>query len=228
LGAAAAELSNVNLMIDAEQTYLQPAIDSLVMQAQREFNGQRAVVMNTYQCYLRDSVDRLVLDLGAAKDSGYVFGVKLVRGAYMNQERRLAAERGYDDPIFAEIGQTHQAFDGAVTLMLDRIDGCDVLIGSHNERSIRLAVRGMHTRGLPPQSPRVAFAQLLGMCDFVTFKLAQKGFRAYKYVPYGPVKEVLPYLLRRAQENSDMLGTGGKEMTLVFKELAGRISPIKF
>ncbi|CEM00556.1 unnamed protein product [Vitrella brassicaformis CCMP3155] len=225
VGRVAAEceaLGSVSVLIDAEQTYMQPAIEYVTLQAMRTHNKERAVVYNTYQGYLKKCEERLLLGIAQAHAEGFHLGVKLVRGAYMYQERRLAAEKGYEDPICRSLEDTHASYDGCVAHILDSLHRIEVVLGTHNEQSIKKAVAGLHLRGLSPTSPRVAFAQLLGMCDHITFKLGASGFAAYKYVPYGPIKEVLPYLLRRAEENSDLLGSSGKETLLILQELAGR------
>uniref|UniRef100_A0A0G4GI73 Proline dehydrogenase n=1 Tax=Chromera velia CCMP2878 TaxID=1169474 RepID=A0A0G4GI73_9ALVE len=222
-------LGNVRVLVDAEQSYMQSAIDWMANGAAARFNrGGRAVVMNTYQCYLKDASTRLVLDLQRAEAEGWLMGAKLVRGAYMEQERRLAAEGGTEDPIHPTKEATHACFDACAAELIRRLPfGAEVLLGTHNEDSILKAVGLMKDLGLPLDTPGFAVAQLLGMCDHVTFGLAAHGCRAFKYVPYGPVLDVLPYLLRRAEENSDLLGTGGKEMRLMGRALMSKVG-VKF
>lgn len=229
LAAAAAE-AGVTLMIDAEQTYLQPAIDHVTLTIQRDYNRERGVVYNTYQAYLRDCIPRLRMAHAAAQRHGFKFGAKLVRGAYMVQERARAERLGYEDPIQPDIQSTNASYDACVNFLLNRIaedDGTEVMIATHNEQSVHQAVMTMAQLGIRRKEGGVSFGQLLGMCDHVSFSLGKAGYGAYKYVPYGPVHEVIPYLVRRAQENSGMLGSSGKETRMMMREALRRIMPGK-
>jgi proline dehydrogenase len=222
--AAAAAGRGVRLMVDAEQSSMQPAIDAIVAALQREHNRERAAVFGTYQCYLADAPARLALDLERARRGGYLFGAKLVRGAYMHLERRRAEAAGAPSPVWGSAGETHAAYDAAVATMLPRVreQGAEVMVATHNKASVERAVAGMAAEGLQPSAP-VYFGQLFGMADHLTYALGQNGFRAYKYVPFGPIDEVLPYLVRRAQENSDVLGGAGREAALGAAALRRRL-----
>ncbi|KAL0486837.1 proline dehydrogenase [Acrasis kona] len=221
LADKAADLG-VRLMVDAEQTYFQPAIDHFVLQLQRTYNRERPVIYNTYQCYLKDSYDRIKIDLERARRDGFFFAAKCVRGAYMIQERARARDRGYSSPIHNTIEETHANYHKCVDIVMDNIETCDLMIASHNETTVKHVVQRMQELGIPIRGGGIYFGQLLGMCDHVSFSLGMSGYMAYKYVPYGPVHEVLPYLVRRAEENSNMLGSAKKEIRLLQNELVRR------
>eukprot|EP00922_Rhytidocystis_sp_ex-Travisia-forbesii_P044427 GHVS01066271.1.p1 GENE.GHVS01066271.1~~GHVS01066271.1.p1 ORF type:complete len:608 (+),score=90.81 GHVS01066271.1:125-1948(+) len=223
LGECAAGYPNARVMVDAEQTFLQPAIDLIVMREQHRSNGKRAVVYNTYQAYLKDSQSRLLADLKRGEHLNHRFGVKLVRGAYLVRERELSQRHGYADPINKDLASSHVSYDACVSMLLDNLDQVELLMGTHNENSILKAMNLLQQRGFQPEDAPVSFAQLLGMCDHVSLSLGKAGYSSFKYVPYGPVGEVLPYLLRRAQENSDLLGSSTKEMGLIAQELRRRV-----
>ncbi|EGD79600.1 proline oxidase [Salpingoeca rosetta] len=222
-----AEKHRVRLMIDAEQTYFQPIIDNLVLGLQRKYNKVYGLIYQTYQCYLKDAVLRITHDLERAQREGWWFAAKLVRGAYMEAERKLAEQRGYPDPIHDTIEDTHAAYNRAIQLLMD-FPRCNVLIASHNQDSVEFAVEEMKRRGIDPQTGGVCFAQLRGMSDHLTYTLGLNGYKAYKYVPYGPVNEVMPYLIRRAHENSGMLGGASHELTMISNEIKRRIKNFQF
>ncbi|KAI5133469.1 Proline Dehydrogenase 1 [Manis pentadactyla] len=311
----------VRLMVDAEQTYFQPAISRLTLEMQRKFNVEKPLIFNTYQCYLKDAYDNVTLDAELARREGWCFGAKLVRGAYMAQERARAAEIGYEDPINPTYEATNAMYhrytatccwrwsenehpaqlsslpDGALLTPLHtgrpaspalissstglagrlqnvepshclsfltcgeaavgapwrsrltswpcaclgrsrsplprclshileelkRDTKAEVMVASHNEDTVRFTLRRMEELGLHPAGRQVYFGQLLGMCDHISFPLGQAGFPVYKYVPYGPVMEVLPYLSRRALENSDVLKGSWRERQLLWQELKRRL-----
>lgn len=222
--AERAAAQRVHLMVDAEQTYFQPAIDHMVLNLQKKFNRDFPAIYNTYQCYLTNTAGRVDIDLARAERHGYHFAAKLVRGAYMVQERKRAAKFGYKDPIFPVIQDTHENYHRVMDAILraNVSRGAQVMVATHNERSVRFAVEKMHEYGIPRQRGGVYFGQLLGMCDHVSFSLGAEGYGVYKYVPYGPVREVLPYLIRRAEENGDLLGGAQKERRLIAHELRRR------
>jgi len=220
--AELASKERVHLMVDAEQTYFQPAIDHMVINLQKKFNKEFPAIFNTYQCYLTNTAGRVDVDLARAERHGYYFAAKLVRGAYMFQERKRAAKFGYKDPIFPTIEHTHANFHCVLDKILRNIKNRQVMVASHNETSVRFAVQKMHEYNIPKEGGGVYFGQLLGMCDHVSFSLGAQGYGVYKYVPYGPVREVLPYLIRRAEENGDMLGGAHKERSLIAQELLRR------
>lgn len=170
---------------------------------------------------------RLELDLRKSRRYGYKLGAKLVRGAYMVQERARAAEMGYPDPIWPTLEDTHRCYNAAWATLLEEIKagrGAEVMVASHNETSIKQVVARMDELGLDRATSGVFFGQLLGMCDHVSLSLGQSGYRAFKYIPYGPVDQVIPYLLRRAQENSSLLGGAAKERRLLHQALVARLT----
>lgn len=228
---AAADL-DVRIMIDAEQTYFQPAISRITLEMMRKYNKEKAIVFNTYQCYLRETFGEVCTDLEQAKRQNFYFGAKLVRGAYMEQERERAASMNYPDPICANYEATTDMYHKTLTECLRRIKlmkdcGEDakkigIMVASHNEDTVRFAIERMKEIGISPEDKVICFGQLLGMCDYITFPLGQAGYSAYKYIPYGPVNEVLPYLSRRAQENKGVLKKIQKEKRLLLSEIRRR------
>ncbi|XP_007533448.1 proline dehydrogenase 1, mitochondrial isoform X2 [Erinaceus europaeus] len=218
--------TGVRLMVDAEQTYFQPAISHLALEMQRKFNVDKPLVFNTYQCYLKEAYDNVTLDLERAHREGWCFGAKLVRGAYMAQERARAAEMGYEDPINPTYEATNVMYHRCLNYVLEKLTHntkAEVMVASHNEDTVRFTLRRMEELGLHPTDRQVCFGQLLGMCDQISFPLGQAGFLAYKYMPYGPVMEVLPYLSRRALENSGLLKGARQERKLLWQELQRRL-----
>jgi proline dehydrogenase len=226
--ALLAQKLGVRLMIDAEQSYFQPAIDNLVVGRMKEFNGASSdfpVIFNTYQMYLKDSQQRYTVDMQRAHQGGYKFAAKIVRGAYMHMERKHAEDNGAADPIYASLEDTHASYNGAIEETIRNIGKgreVEIMIATHNQQSVELALKLMKEHGLSA-GDGVFFGQLLGMSDFITLPLGLGGYKAYKYVPYGAVDEVMPYLLRRAQENSDLLGGAKLEIELINKEIKRRL-----
>uniref|UniRef100_A0A3B3DFZ7 Proline dehydrogenase n=1 Tax=Oryzias melastigma TaxID=30732 RepID=A0A3B3DFZ7_ORYME len=219
--------NGVRLMVDAEQTYLQPAISKLTVDLQRLQNREKPVIFNTYQCYLKEAYDSMTADVQLSKREGWHFAAKLVRGAYMDQERERAAEIGYEDPINPDYEATSRMYHRCLDYLLDEIAlnrRARVMVASHNEDTVKHTLRRMNTLGLLPRENLVYFGQLLGMCDQISFPLGQAGFAVYKYVPYGPVSEVMPYLSRRAQENRGFMKGVQKERELLWKELKRRLA----
>lgn len=217
--------SRVRLMVDAEQTYLQPAISRFAVEMQKIYNREKPVIFNTYQCYLKEAFDSVSLDVALSCREGWHFAAKLVRGAYMYQERERAEELGYEDPINPDYESTNRMYHKVLDFVLDEIalnGNANVMVASHNEDTVKHTLRRMNELGLTPRENKVYFGQLLGMCDQISFPLAQAGFPVYKYVPYGPVDEVMPYLSRRAQENRGFMQGAQKERTLLWKELRRR------
>ncbi|XP_031995569.1 proline dehydrogenase 1, mitochondrial isoform X1 [Hylobates moloch] len=216
----------VRLMVDAEQTYFQPAISRLTLEMQRKFNVEKPLIFNTYQCYLKDAYDNVTLDVELARREGWCFGAKLVRGAYLAQERARAAEIGYEDPINPTYEATNAMYHRCLDYVLEELKHnakAKVMVASHNEDTVRFALRRMEELGLHPADHQVYFGQLLGMCDQISFPLGQAGYPVYKYVPYGPVMEVLPYLSRRALENSSLMKGTHRERQLMWLELLRRL-----
>ncbi|KAI7813060.1 putative proline dehydrogenase 1, partial [Triplophysa rosa] len=217
----------VRLMVDAEQTYFQPAISWLTVEMQRIFNRDQAVIFNTYQCYLKEAFDNVSVDVELSRREGWCFAAKLVRGAYMHQERSRAAEIGYEDPINPDYQSTHRMYHRCLDYVLKEIElnkKENVMVASHNLDTVKHTLKRMNEMGLAPADKKVYFGQLLGMCDQISFPLAQAGFPVYKYVPYGPVNEVMPYLSRRAQENRGVMKGVQIERDLLWKELVRRLT----
>jgi len=233
-----AKKQNVRVMVDAEQSYFQPAIHRLAIEMMRTYNTTSAIVFNTQQCYLKKALKTVTLDLEQAKRQNFYYGAKLVRGAYMEQERARAMLLGYKDPINVDYEATsamyHSVLDECLTRIKALKDSGDdpqkigIMVASHNADTVRYGVKRMEELELDPQERVLCFAQLLGMCDQITFPLGQGGYSVYKYVPYGPVNEVLPYLSRRANENGSMLDKVSLEKKLLRTELIRRIMKGQF
>lgn len=212
----------VRIMIDAEETWLQNAIDGLAESMMRRHNSARCVVFTTAQLYRHDRLDYVRKLESLARAEGWIAGVKLVRGAYMEKERERASEEGRPCPIQPDKAATDRDFDAAIDLALDRLDHLNIVCGTHNESSTARLADGMVARGLSPNDDRVSFAQLLGMSDNLSFNLAHRGYTAAKYVPYGPLREAIPYLIRRAEENTSVGGQTSRELGLIRTELTRR------
>jgi len=224
--ANAAKDLGVRLMIDAEQTYFQPAISRLAMEMMRKFNADSPIIFNTYQCYLKQGFNNFVIDVEQARREGFHFGAKIVRGAYADQERARAQELGYPDPIQPDYEATGRCYHRVMDVGLEFIHShgtVNLMIASHNIDSIKYAISRMDSLNIPRNSGEVFFGQLLGMCDQVTFPLGQAGYSVYKYVPFGPVDEVLPYLSRRAQENRSLLDGVKNERQMLNREIFRRL-----
>lgn len=223
LCSTAAEF-NVPLLIDAEDFWYQKAIDDVVTLMMLKYNKEKAVVFNTLQMYRKDRLAFLVESINHARDNNYFYGVKFVRGAYMEKERLRAAQGGYPSPIHICKEDTDSSFNEALKIAVDNIDICSLFSGTHNEESCYYLSELIEKEGLDPKNERIWFSQLYGMSDHISFNLAHQGYNVSKYMPYGPLENVLPYLMRRAEENTSVAGQSGRELTLLKKELERRKS----
>lgn len=219
---AAAELADTPVFIDAEESWIQPAIDTFATNMMRRHNTKKAIVFNTIQLYRKDRLEYLKKSYEAAQAEGYFLGEKLVRGAYMEKERERAEEKGYPSPIHDTKENTDRDFDAALEFCVEHIDRISFCAGTHNEESSMYLTTLMEAHNIMPDDKRVYFAQLFGMSDHISFNLAREGYCVAKYVPYGPVRKVLPYLIRRAEENSSAAGQTGRELRLIQWELERR------
>ncbi|WP_417265230.1 proline dehydrogenase family protein [Brumimicrobium sp.] len=215
---AHAHKSDCPIFIDAEESWIQNTIDRVVEAMMAKYNKEKCIVYNTLQMYRHDRLEYLRNGISKAKREGYKFGGKLVRGAYMEKERDRAAEMGYPSPIQPDKETCDIDFNEGIRLMVQEIEHCALCCGTHNEESSLLLVDLLEEYGVAKDDKRVYFAQLLGMSDHISFNLAHAGYQVAKYVPYGPVKEVMPYLLRRADENTSVAGQTGRELSLISKE----------
>ncbi|MFN8310869.1 MAG: proline dehydrogenase family protein [Chitinophagales bacterium] len=217
-----AEKEQVELYVDAEESWIQDPLDALVDEAMPIFNKQRPIVFNTFQLYRHDRLPYLKTCFEKAQQGNFYLGAKIVRGAYMEKERERAAEKGYPSPIHENKEAVDADFNEALQLCLEHLDRISVCIASQSEPSNLLAITTIQQKGIPVSHPHIKFAQLYGMGDNITFNLSALGFNACKYLPYGPVKDVIPYLIRRAQENTSVAGQTGRELNLISDELMRR------
>lgn len=212
----------VKVFIDAEESWMQDTMDYLVEMMMERYNRESVVVYNTYQLYRRDKLDDLREAYDKARRENYLLGAKLVRGAYMNKERERAREMGYPSPIQPDKAATDRDYNEAVRFCVDNYQTLASCNACHNLESNLLQAELIAERGIQRDHPNLNFCQLLGMSDYITFNLAEAGFNVAKYVVYGPVKEVVPYLIRRAQENTSVTGDMSRELNLVMKEINRR------
>jgi proline dehydrogenase len=219
--AAAAE-KNIGVLVDAEESWIQDPVDRLTMEMMEEFNREKAIVFNTIQLYRHDRLDFLKLSHRIARQKGFILGAKLVRGAYMEKERTRASQKGYPSLIQPDKESTDKDFDAAVAYCIENLDTVSVIVASHNEKSNLLAFDLLEKKSIPHNHPHIHFSQLYGMSDNITFNLAKEGCSVSKYLPFGPIRDVVPYLMRRAQENSSMSGQTGRELVLIKRELKRR------
>lgn len=221
-----AEAAKYQLMIlvDAEESWLQQAVDDLTNDLMEQYNKATVVVFNTYQLYRHDRLAYIKQSLELAKSKGYKLGVKIVRGAYMEKERERAKQMGYLSPIQPDKEATDRDYNAAIDFCFEHLNDIVLFIGTHNEASCLKAVEKMKALGLKNDDTKVSFSQLYGMSDNITFNLAAQSFNASKYLPYGPLKDVIPYLMRRANENTSVAGQTGRELFLINKELERRKS----
>lgn len=221
---ASAKANGISLMIDAEESWIQKTVDDMTNELMSAFNKEKAVVQNTYQLYRHDRLAYLKESVAMAESGNYILGAKLVRGAYMEKERRRAIQMNYESPIQPDKKSTDDAFNDAIRFCLDNIERVCLCVASHNENSNGLATDLAKQKNIPANHPHLHFSQLYGMSDNLTFNLAAAGYNASKYLPYGPVKDVVPYLMRRAKENTSVSGQTGRELSLLRKEMRRRKS----
>jgi proline dehydrogenase len=208
--------------LDAEESWIQDSIDRIAEHMMERYNREEAVVLTTCQLYRHDRLSYLKALHLRARQRGFRLGVKLVRGAYMVKENKRAKENGYPSPIQPDLEATHRDFDAAVAYCIEQRQSITCCIASHNENSLTMALQDMQRLNIPTNHPAIRFSQLLGMSDNLTFNLAEGGYNVSKYMVYGPVREVLPYLVRRAQENTSVTGEAGRELNLLDREIARR------
>lgn len=214
--------NGLKFMIDAEETWIQDVVDGITYDLMKKYNKERAVVYATYQFYRHQALELMKKGFKDVTDSGCYFGAKFVRGAYMEKERERAEEMGYQDPIQPDKVSTDRDYDLAQEFVIENIDRFSVCSGTHNENSSAKLAAMMDEKGLAKNDERVYFSQLLGMSDNISFKLSKEGYNVAKYVPYGPVEKVMPYLFRRAEENTSIAGQSGREFNMVRNEINRR------
>ncbi|MES2629412.1 MAG: proline dehydrogenase family protein [Bacteroidota bacterium] len=208
----------VRIFIDAEESWLQDGIDRIATEMMVKYNRTQPIVYNTVQMYRHDRLEFLKKAVAEAKHEGYFYGVKLVRGAYMEKERARAAKQNYPSPIQPNKAASDRDFNAALEFCVENHEHVALCAGTHNEDSSKLLAALIEKKGISHNDPHFFFAQLLGMSDHISYNLAHEGYNVAKYVPYGPVREVVPYLIRRAEENTSVKGQTGRELGLIIKE----------
>jgi proline dehydrogenase len=217
-----AEEHGVGILIDAEETWIQDPIDRLAIELMGIYNKEKVVVYNTYQLYRSDRLRFLQLSHKIAQEGNFILGAKLVRGAYMEKERARATQMGYPSPIQKDKAATDKDFDAAVAYCLENIGQIALILASHNELSTMQCAQSMQHKSLANDHPLIHFSQLYGMSDHISFNMAAEGYKVSKYLPFGPLQDVVPYLMRRAQENSSVNGQTNRELLLIRQEIARR------
>jgi proline dehydrogenase len=210
-----AHSKDVALLIDGEESWMQDAADDLVEEMMRKYNKEKAIVFNTLQMYRWDRMDYLKALHERAKRDGFFIGMKLVRGAYMEKEHKRAEEKGYPTPICASKQATDDNYNAAVDYMMEHIDSMAIFAGTHNEESSYKVMEMLISKGMSKNDQRIWFGQLYGMSDNISYNLAENGFNVAKYLPFGPVRDVMPYLIRRAEENTSVAGQTSRELNLL-------------
>ncbi len=218
----AASTSAIGFLVDAEETWIQDPVDALTMIMMQEYNKNKLVVYNTLQLYRHDRLAFLYQSYEAANKNNFLLGVKLVRGAYMEKERRRAKEKKYPSPIQPNKEATDKDYNDAVAFCIEYLNQVGLIVASHNEQSNLFTTELLHQKGWPLNHPNVHFSQLYGMSDNITYNLAEAGCSVSKYLPFGPIKDVVPYLMRRAQENTSVGGQTSRELGLIKKEMKRR------
>ncbi|WP_271393162.1 proline dehydrogenase family protein [Aequorivita sinensis] len=210
--------SNIRILIDAEESWMQDAADDLCEKMMEKYNKERPIIFNTLQCYRWDRLDYLKGLHKRAKEKGFKLGFKVVRGAYMEKENDRALEKGYKTPICESKKATDDNFNNVLKYIFDNLDDIELFAGTHNESSTYIAMDIMKQKSISKSDDRVWFGQLFGMSDHISFNLGAEGYNVGKYIPFGPVKDVMPYLIRRAEENTSVAGQTSRELTLLKKE----------
>jgi proline dehydrogenase len=213
-----AHSKNVALLIDGEESWMQDAADDLVTDMMRKYNTEKPIVFNTLQMYRWDRLDYLKKLHEQAKKEGFLIGMKLVRGAYMEKEILRAEEKGYPSPICASKEATDENYDAAVRYMIAHLDMMSIFAGTHNESSTYTLMELMQDKGIKANDDKIWFGQLYGMSDNISYNLAANGYNVAKYLPFGPVKDVMPYLIRRAEENTSVAGQTSRELSMIKAE----------
>ncbi|WP_164112497.1 MULTISPECIES: proline dehydrogenase family protein [Sphingobacterium] len=216
--------ADIRVLIDAEHSWIQDTIDDIAREMMEKYNKQKPIVYNTYQLYRHDKLASLKADFSYAQVQNFYLGAKIVRGAYMEIERERAAEKKYPSPIQPTKSSSDTDYNDAILFCIDNLEKIGLMAGTHNDVSSMLLAKEMDRRNIPHNHPHVFFAQLLGMSDNLSFNLGAANYNVAKYMPYGPVKSVMPYLFRRAQENSSAAGQTGRELSLIIKEKQRRKS----
>lgn len=219
----AAHENDIPVFIDAEESWIQDTIDRIALRMMEKYNKEKAIVFNTLQMYRHDRLSYLEKEIETARNGNFYYGVKLVRGAYMEKERERAKIKSYPSPIQPNKELCDADFNKALELIILNIDKLALCAGSHNEASALILTELIHKYGISKSDKRIYFAQLLGMSDHISYNLSHEGYNVAKYVPYGPIAEVMPYLLRRADENTSVAGQTGRELSLIMKERQRRI-----
>lgn len=209
---------DISLLVDGEESWIQGAADDLCQEMMEKYNKVKPIVFNTLQCYRWDRLDYLKDQHRIAKEKGYKLGFKVVRGAYMEKENDRAEDKGYTSPICKSKQETDDNFNTVMKYILDNLDDISLFLGTHNESSSYLGMEIMDAKGIMRNDSRVWFGQLYGMSDHISYNLAAEGYNVAKYIPFGPVKDVMPYLIRRAEENTSVAGQTSRELTLLKKE----------
>lgn len=216
----------ISVLIDAEESWIQDAIDNIAEEMMQKFNKEKAIVFNTLQMYRHDRLEFLKKSFEKALKDNYYLGAKIVRGAYMEKERTRAAEKGYPSPIQPDKASSDRDYDAALNFCVENFERIALCAGTHNEKSSALLAELLQQKNIDKKHPHFYFAQLLGMSDHISYNLSNAGYNVAKYVPYGPIKEVLPYLIRRAEENTSVAGQTSRELSLIIKERKRRKSDV--
>lgn len=214
--------SNIPYLIDAEESWIQPAIDEIALIMMYRYNQERPIVYTTAQLYRHDRLEYIKNLYQQSIEENFFVGIKIVRGAYIEKERDRAAKMGYEDPIQPDKEATDRDFNAAIEFCLEHADRIALCCGTHNEESSLLLAETMKKHGMANDDPRIYFSQLLGMSDHISFNLSKENYNVAKYMPYGPVIEVMPYLIRRAEENTSIAGQTGRELSLIKAEMERR------